>query len=159
MGDFNSIQGCMEVPMTGGILYLAAQVENLSKARYEDWMEGRVRRRSFELLQAKEIDVNMHRESQKLVRDGCASGTFSWGGMAWLDSLRQLPGIVALSSILASDPESGAREKNGGIITPQAILSKYAVDAISREMLEGAISQIIEKTPNFTAPPVRGEMV
>lgn len=90
------------------------------------------------------------------VQEACAAGTFSWGGDAWLMSLQQMPGIIALASVLARDQESGARELNGATLMPASLMNKHMGDTMSTEAVSGAISLIASVTENFLAPPVRG---
>ena len=157
MGDYNKLRGCIEVPTTNGPLYLCAQVSNDTKAKYEDWLEGRARRRPFELKQSGDIDDAEFKQSMRSVQEACAAGTFSWGGDAWMMSLGQFPGIISFASILAKDAESGAREMNGSILLPKDILERFFVDQASTECVSDAIREVTSSTPNFLAPPVRGK--
>lgn len=144
MGDFNKIDGAKEIPIPGGVLKLG-RLTNRVKAQYEDWMEARARLRVFQLRAS--LDEKEFKESMQAVQEACASGAFSWGGDAWLASLKQVPGIVKLVCFLSEAAKDKADETK---------VLELMVDPQYAEGLVVAVREVLDSSSNFLVPPVRG---
>ena len=147
MGDYNKLDGIKEIPVpceviSTGVLKLG-RLTNRVKAQYEDWMEARARKRVFDLRAS--LDKQEFLESMQAVQEACASGSFSWGGDAWLSSLRQLPGRIKMIVLLANDEK----------VTESAVLGLAKLPEIF-SALASEVRALLESSPNFLYPPIRG---
>ena len=143
MGDFNTMNGVVEVPLPDGkSLKLARFVKNKVKAKFEDWLETRARKRVFEVKD--QLTPQEFKESMRAVTEAAASGSLSWGGDAWVSSLQQMPGIVEMARLLA--------ESAGEKVEPSQV-HEYLLQGVP---IGDVVREALTSTPNFLSPPVRG---
>lgn len=151
------------MPTTDGPLYLASAVTNRVKGQYEDWLEGRARRRAFDMRT--QMDDKEFKETMRAVQEACAAGTFAWGGAAFESSLEQVPGIVKMVALLANDKEV-KRQHPEQAVDESRVLELIGDKSMRRadpndaekhkHLLVSALEEIIKSTPNFLTPPNRG---
>lgn len=157
MGDYNNMGGFIEVPLPEGEgqLFLASKVKQKVKRAFENWLEGRARKRVFQLRQSEEIDEMEYKEAQKSVSECSASGVFSWGGDAMQQAIRQIPGMVEMIRLLAwSAGTKGEPNPNG----EEPITASRIMELFNKGVRFGEyIQQIIDASPNFLHPPIPGE--
>lgn len=187
MGDFNKIEGIYEVPIpgppcptcegTGKVklegdaeekecitcnslgfadveksLKLRSRVRNIVKVEYEDWLEYRLRRRVFDKRST--MDVAEFKESMDAVARQIGSYAASWGGETWDMSMKQIPGMVKFLLLLAKDADRLTNERQD---VDEMTILKMLKDPKQAIVLRGAIKEITDASPNFLAPPVKGE--
>jgi len=180
MGNYNQIDGIIEVPHDKGTIKLKRRIRNKVKCDFEDWMELQARKRPYALKD--KLQPEEYRESMDAVARLAASGGLNWGGPAMQAALAGLPGIVKLISLLAQD--AGDRATESDILhlmqTTEAIekredswvivsietgepISVHPTERDAKNSLKklpdlvGALNQIIESNKaNFLDPPVRG---
>lgn len=159
--SMNKIDGILEIPISGPpeepiCIYLSRQVTNNVKARYEDWLEGRARRRVFKFKE--ECNAKEYQDSMDAVARQAAAGTFEWSGDAWEVSLRQWPGIVKMIQLLSEDADQKleAANKPPQKLTEDTIYS-WTSDEVTGGVLQMALKEVISASPNFRSPPIRGK--
>lgn len=141
----------MEMPTPAGPVYLSASITNGVKARYEDWLEGRARRRVFELKD--QMGPEEFHESMRSVTESSGAGVFSWGGAAFITSLKQMPGIVKMVVLLANTKKVRQAHPEQ-TITEDHVLGMMSDPAMTVVFKE-AIGGVIQGSPNFLTPPTR----
>lgn len=136
-------------------LYLRSRVRNDVKAKYEDWLEGRARRRLFE--KKGEMTVDEYKDSLRAVATGVAAGDYSWGGDAWRHSWTQLPGQVKMLHLLANDADDllNSQGREPQRLTESAMLHHY-IDKGVGPILGQFLIDVRTADPNFLESPVRG---
>ena len=181
MGDFNKIDGCYELPLPRDkcppcdgsgkdkdaecvhcrgdgcvgpelTIKLRGRVRNIVKALFEDWLEGQARRRVFDMRQT--MNPQEFRESMDAVARGVGSYTFAWGGDAWAVSLGNIRGQAKYFYLLMQDADRLTNERQ---TYEEPDFIRWLKSRDMAVMFADANKQIMDATPNFLAPPVRGE--
>lgn len=136
-------------------LKLRSRIRNIVKAKYEDWLEYRARRRVFDMKV--NFSVDEYKDSMRAVADGVAAGDFSWGGDAWKHSFTQLPGQIKMLSLLAADADELliSQQQEPQRISDTDMLQHYRDEHVG-VLLGQALLDIRRSDPNFLAAPVRG---
>lgn len=182
MGSYNKLEGICEVPLEAAIcttcqetpgkvgdevcpvcegsgrskkersVKLRGRLRNIVKCEFEDWLEYQARRRLFSMkdkLSAQEYD-----ESFDKLQEGIAAYTFAWGGKAYAAALSQLPGQVQLLMLLAKDADRLTGKPQD--VTETDLINAMRRDHPSAPMLAAALKSIMDASPNFLSPPIRG---
>lgn len=155
MGSYNKMaDDVWEVPVPEGAVRFSARVTYGMKAEYEDWLEGRARKRLFELRPT--LSDQEFKESMRSVQETSASCGFGWGSDSWLASINTIPGSVKMMWIMARAVKQEAL--NGVPLTEEKLLD-WMQDPTVRANLTGCVREILssaQTVPNFLFPPIRG---
>lgn len=147
MGDFNRIEGNVEVPLPdGGVLYLRGRVRNTVKGKYESWLEGQARRRCFDAHYSGELSPEEFKQSLAVASEVSGAQTFAWGGDAWKKSLTMLPGIVKMITLLAQDAMVDTPQK----VDESTVFGWYSQRLAARE--EGGSFFLYDKAARRAGP-------
>lgn len=149
--SLSKIDGVLEVPISETeTLHLSKRVANRVKCRYEDWLEGRARRRVFQLKA--EMSAKEYQDSMDAVARQAAAGTFEWAGDAWETSLKQMPGIIAMIRFLADEADLHLQSPQK--LNEETIFG-WMANETTRDVLVGAMKEVMSASPNFPCPPIR----
>lgn len=160
MGDFNALEGVIAIPISETETFdMWGQVPGRVKAKFEDWMELRARRRPFRFRS--EFTGPEYREMQDAVARTVGSGQFRWCGDAFWAAIQSGPGVMALAWMLAEH----AWHVRGGMSVEGKPLPQPTIDGVAalmkdektREDITSAVKSVLDATPNFLAPPSPGE--
>ena len=170
MGAFNSLKGCVELPVPTteecpeGKVYLRAHIPPRVKAEFETWMESTARRAVFHLRPGgtahpdEQLQPDEYKESMRAVTEAIGAGTFRWGGDAFLQSINQIPAITRLVVLLS-------RSADRMMHSDQKLTEERVLGLIDSTQENGGpcwmavcdvIRSIFDSTPNFLAPPTTG---
>ena len=183
MGDFNKLEGLHEVPLeplpcdtcrdTPGkvgadeacpvcegsgkskkerSVKLRGRLRNIVKCEFEDWLEYQARRRLF--VMKDRLTPAEYNESFDKLQEGIASYTFAWGGKAYVAALSQLPGQVQLLMLLAKDADRLTGKPQD--VTEMELIRCMRRGNPSAPMLAAALKAVMDSSPNFLSPPMRG---
>lgn len=161
MGDYNRLDGILEIPLTQGSLFLSQQLTYRIKAKYESWLELTARKRLFKIKE--DLDAMEFKASMQAVQEAVGAGTFCWGGDAWLASINQAPGMVKLVMLLAESADAKMKQSQG--LTEAKIWeilqdksnSVASPKGGTESQLTLAIRELMNSQPNFMSPPTEGE--
>ena len=161
-GEETKEQQCGQCSGTGEVgpkksIKLRNRIRNKIKAEFEDWLEYHARRRVFDMRT--KFTAEEFAEMIKSVTRECAAYTFAWGGEAWESSIKQLPGTVTMIKLLIDDADRLTREDNveyrGQNVTETKVM-EWMNDKVVGPMLAAVFHSIMDASPNFLSPPVRG---
>lgn len=169
MGSYNALDGVIEIPLPNGRAFrVSRQVTNRIKARYEDWLESRARKRVFRLRPDPKSDdpdlltAEEYAESMEAAMEAATVGVFAWGGTAWLKSLNTVPGAVQLLWLLANEADRKLPADQRLNLSPPDIVQIIEDPELRTMTPEGrptsvlltAMKEVLTASPNFTLPPV-----
>lgn len=182
MGDFNKLEGLHEVPLetlpcdtcreTQGkvgdevcpvcegsgkskkerSVKLRGRLRNIVKCEFEDWLEYQARRRLF--VMKDRLTPQEYSESFDKLQEGIAAYTFAWNGKAFQAAVSQLPGQVQLLMLLAKDADRITGKPQD--VNEGELIRAMRQGTPTAPMLAAALKAIMDSSPNFLSPPMRG---
>lgn len=151
-GDYNSIDSIMEVPLPdGSTLYVAGQITNWTKCRFEDWLEGQARKRPFDLRD--QLTTQELKESLAAVVEASAARKLAWGGEAFRAALSDAAGVLKMLVLLTKDADRRMKKDQGMTMTKMLHL---CADPAMKEVMTSVTQQVLKASQaNFFDPPIR----
>lgn len=131
---------------------LRNRVRNWLKFQFEDWLEYQARSRLFRMKD--KLEQGQYEEASDRLDKNIGAFTYAWQGDCYKEAVQQTPGRVKLFMLLIEDADRLTKEK-------QTWTESDVVDWLRDEkvapLLATALKSIMEASPNFYGPPVKGQ--